>query len=592
MKPKVMLIILFVCVTQLYPQQNNPEITLEELSEHVYFLASEELEGRKPGTEGGMKAAKYIKDNLKGSGLFPLYENGFQYFDVLASIEYGTNNKLSFNNFEGELSKNFAPLAFSKDTSITAAAIFVGYGFDFEDDSLSWHSYDGIDVTDKWAVVFRGSPDDEGHNSPYTMHSSLRQKTLKARDKGAAGVIFISGNEFDETDELIPITHEKAPTHIGLPVVHVKRNIIDKLLEDYEVTTELLEKQLLETNAPNSFELEVPISISTDVERLQEKTQNVEFMIEGSDPILKDEYIVIGAHYDHLGYGGSGSGSRRPDTNAVHYGADDNASGVASVLEVAEKLYANRSSLKRSVLVYLFGAEEMGLLGSKYLVNNPNIELSKMKHMINLDMVGRLGEDKGLTVGGTGTALGIEDILNRLSEEHSLSIKSSPEGYGPSDHASFYSKDVPVLFFFTGIHEDYHTPADVPEKLNYDGMKSINDMVYDLIVELANLDEALAYQEAGPKTRETSRRRFKVTLGIMPDVSGSGVKGLTADAVMEGRPADLAGMKKGDVIVAMEGKPVNDIYEYMSRLSEFKPGQRISVDVMRDGEKVVLIVDL
>jgi Zn-dependent M28 family amino/carboxypeptidase len=325
---------------------------------------------------------------------------------------------------------------------------------------------------------------------------------------------------------------------------------------------------------------------------LQKKTQNVEFMIEGSDPILKGEYIVIGAHYDHLGYGGSGSGSRRPDTNAIHYGADDNASGVSSVLEIAEKLYAYKSALKRSVLVYLFGAEEMGLLGSKHLVNNPNIELSKMKHMINLDMVGRLGEDKGLTVGGTGTAAGIEDILNKLSEGHNLNIKTSPEGYGPSDHASFYSKDVPVLFFFTGIHEDYHTPADVPGKINYEGMKSINNMVYDLVVELANLDEALAYQEAGPKTRETSRRKFKVTLGIMPDVSGSGVKGLTADAVMEGRPADLAGMKKGDVIVAMEGKPVNDIYEYMSRLSEFKPGQRISVDVMRDGEKVVLIVDL
>ncbi len=592
MKIKFALFFILAAYIQLFSQQNNPEITLEELSEHLFYLASEELEGRKPGTTGGMKAAEYIKDNLEANGLVPLSENGFQYFDVLASIEYGSDNKLSFVNYEGTLSEDFAPLAFSKDTSITTSAVFVGYGFDFDGDSISWHSYDGVDVSDKWAIIFRGSPDDEGHNSPYTMHSSLRQKTLKARDKGAAGVIFISGKEFDETDELIPITHEKAPTHIGLPVINVKRSVIDKLVEKFEVTTDLLEKQLIETTAPNSFEIEEPISISTDVERLQEKTQNVEFLIEGSDPILKDEYIVIGAHYDHLGYGGSGSGSRRPDTNAIHFGADDNASGVSSVLEIAEKLSANNSSLKRSVLVYLFGAEEMGLLGSKHLVNNPNIDLSKMKHMVNLDMVGRLGDDKGLTVGGTGTAAGIEEILNRLSENHSLSIKSSPEGYGPSDHASFYSKDVPVLFFFTGIHEDYHTPADVPEKINYEGMKSINNMVYDLVVELANLDEALVYQEAGPKTRESSRRKFKVTLGIMPDVSGSGVKGLTADAVMEGRPADLAGMKKGDVIVAMEGKPVNDIYEYMSRLSEFKPGQRISVDVMRDGEKVVLIVDL
>jgi aminopeptidase YwaD len=301
MKMKFALIILFVFVSQLFPQQNNVEITLEELSEHLFYLASEELEGRKPGTEGGSKAAKYIKDNLQNSGLIPLSEKGFQYFEVLTSIEYGSDNKLSFLNYDGELNKDFVPLAFSKDTSITSTAVFVGYGFDFEGDSISWHSYEGVDVADKWAIIFRGSPDDDGHNSPYTMYSSLRQKTLKARDKGAAGVIFISGKEFDDTDELIPITHEKAPTHIGLPVIHVKRSKIDKLLEKFEVTTVLLEKQLIETTAPNSFEIEEPITISTDVERLQNKTQNVEFMIEGSDPILKDEYIVIGAHYDHLG---------------------------------------------------------------------------------------------------------------------------------------------------------------------------------------------------------------------------------------------------------------------------------------------------
>ncbi len=258
-----------------------------------------------------------------------------------------------------------------------------------------------------------------------------------------------------------------------------------------------------------------------------------------------------------------------------------------------EKLASQKKELNRSVLVILFGAEEMGTLGSKYFTNNPLVDLTKIKLMFNLDMVGRLDkESQSLTVGGTGTAIGLGTMVENQAKAHQLKVKLSPEGYGPSDHASFYAKDIPVLMFFTGVHDDYHTPNDDVEFINFEGEKAVADYIFDLIFEMANLTESLTFQEAGPKTQPTECGRFKVTLGVMPDHAATGIKGMRVELVIKDRPADRAGMKKGDIIVAMEGKPVNDIYEYMSRLSDFKTGQRISVEVLRDGKKEILIVEL
>jgi aminopeptidase YwaD len=322
-------------------------------------------------------------------------------------------------------------------------------------------------------------------------------------------------------------------------------------------------------------------------------TSNVVAEIRGTDPVLKNEYLVIGAHYDHLGMGGPGSGSRQPDTIAVHNGADDNASGVAAVLELAEALEAERKSLKRSVLFVLFTAEEMGTLGSKYFVDNPIVSIKQIKYMINLDMVGRMKTDeKAISIGGTGTAIGMEELLNKFAAGRDFTVKMNPEGYGPSDHASFYSKDIPVLFFMAGMHEDYHTPRDDANRLNYGGEKAIADYILDVARELDNRTDAMAFKEAGPKTQPQGGRRFKVTFGIMPDFTSSNVKGVRAEVVMPNRPASRAGMKKGDIIVSIEGKPVNDIYEYMHRLGELRVGDRVSVEVLRDGKKEILIVEL
>nr|MCS5641090.1 M20/M25/M40 family metallo-hydrolase [Candidatus Neomarinimicrobiota bacterium] len=435
-------------------------------------------------------------------------------------------------------------------------------------------------------------PEDNPHGI-FSEHNSLRKKTLVARDHGAAGILFLSGPEFDETDELIPLVYDQSQSGSAIHAIHIKRSVANRIIKESGYTISQLEQRLISDRKPVSFIVQEEITASTDLVKQTVTTQNIAGILYGSDPRLKGEMIVIGAHYDHLGFGGAHSGSRRPDTLAIHNGADDNASGVAAILEIIEKLKAEQTKLKRSILFLSFGAEEMGLLGSKYFVNNPLVDLEKIKLMFNLDMVGRLDSTtKAITVGGTGTAVGLSDLVQRFAEGEDLNVKLSSEGYGPSDHTSFYVENIPVLFFFTGVHEDYHTPEDDVEKINLSGEILVAEFVHDLIIEAANVPESLVYQEAGPKEQPSGRRRFKVTLGIMPDYSSEEGEGLRVDGVINNKPAKRAGMEKGDVIVAMDGKPVKNIYDYMYRLEECKPGQRINVDVLRNGKKITLVVDL
>lgn len=588
------IMILLILTISINAQSNaSEEIEIKELKEHIGYLASDELEGRKPGTEGIEKAADYIVEQLELLDVKPIGDDYFQSFEIVKDLKAGDNNSLAFGDFEGELGANYTPSPISSSAELKADVVFAGYGFQIDEDSLKWNDYEGIEVESNWVMILRGSPSSSGDSDSFEDYSSLRKKVLTARDNKAGGVIFVSGKEYDEADELMEISYNSRETDAGLPIVHVKRSVADQMLANKKVTIEDLEKQLAAEKSQKSFSLDLTADISTDIIKITEETKNVIALLEGSDPALKNEYVVIGAHYDHLGYGGPGSGSRKPDTVAVHNGADDNASGTTAAIEIFERLAAHRDELKRSVIFMAFSAEEMGLLGSKQFTNNPLVELNKIKFMINLDMVGRLHpEEKDVTIGGVGTAVGLEDMIMTYADFTDLNIKTSKEGYGPSDHASFYAKDIPVMFVFTGIHEDYHTPADDPNTINYEGEKQVADFIYSIALEIINAPEALVYQEAGPKESMSRGKRFKVTLGIMPDVAGGSGNGVTADAVIEGRPAYFAGMKKGDRIVALDGKEVKDIYDYMNRLSSFKQGQRINVDVMRDDKIVILIVDL
>jgi hypothetical protein len=290
--------------------------------------------------------------------------------------------------------------------------------------------------------------------------------------------------------------------------------------------------------------------------------------------------------------GGKASGSRMPDTNAVHYGADDNASGVAVVLELAEFFAAN--PLQRSMLFVAFGAEEMGLLGSQYFIDNPPVDKEKMVCMLNFDMVGRLNSGgNNLNISGTGTATEFDSILTIHSKRASFQLSRNKDGYGASDHAMFYAQEIPVLAFFTGIHTDYHTPFDNIEKIDVEGTKVVSDFAVSIIKSIDNLPSPPAYQNTcdAPKRGKHSRK-FKVTLGIIPDFADNGGKGMSVTAVKKGEAADRGGMQNGDIITAVNGNTVSNIYDYMHQLEKLRSGETAIVEVLRGEEKIVLLIQL
>jgi aminopeptidase-like protein len=290
--------------------------------------------------------------------------------------------------------------------------------------------------------------------------------------------------------------------------------------------------------------------------------------------------------------GGENSSSRRRDTIAVHNGADDNASGVAAVLEIAEKIYSQKDDLSKNFKFVLFGAEEMGLLGSKYFVENSNIDSSSVTAMLNLDMVGRMKPDSSIQIGGTGTSLETKEIINEINNEFGFKIAMSDAGYGPSDHAAFYAKDIPVFFISSGAHSEYHTPDDDLDALNIEGIQMIANYTSEIATHISQRSEGLTYQESGPKSNPGGGRRYKVALGIMPDFTSTENNGLGVDFVSPGKPGHNGGMKKGDLIVAIDGKPIKNIHEYMFRMSKHNVGDRITVTVQREENEEVLIIQL
>jgi len=287
--------------------------------------------------------------------------------------------------------------------------------------------------------------------------------------------------------------------------------------------------------------------------------------------------IIIGAHYDHLGMGGESSLHR--DGAAIHNGADDNASGVAVMLQLADSL-SNSLDKNNNYLFMAFSGEEIGLLGSNYFAKNPTVDLAQVNYMINMDMVGRLREDKTLSVSGTGTSPIWSQVLNASNPGFKLVLKES--GVGPSDHTSFYLQDLPVLHFFTGQHEDYHKPTDDADKLNYEGMQMITGYITSVISELDD-DPKLTFKKTKNESEEVPR--FKVALGVVPDYLFDG-KGMRIDGVSEDRPAQKAGLLKGDIVIQLGDSTVVDMMSYMRALSTFEEGNSTKVIVDRKGEKI------
>jgi aminopeptidase YwaD len=569
----------------------NKNVITRELMAHIKYLSSDSLKGRLTGSPGDSLAADYIRSKLTSYGLVPLKDDGLQRYKVTDKIIEGKNNSLTINKVDYIVDKDFMPFSFSEIASLEAEVVFAGYGFNINTDSLKWKDYEKLNVKGKWVLILRGDPEPENSMSKFASFGGDRDKALIAKDMGAAGVIFVSGEGIDKEDNFEPLV--KGEFSVGIPVFRVKRALADVVLSKSGKKISELEKKLNKTRRPAGFSTGVVVSGKAEVIQERVTTRNVVMLLPGEDNKLKDEYIILGAHFDHLGMGGRGSSSRVPDTIGVHHGADDNASGVAMMLELAEKFAAAKGSHKRSMVFISFSGEEEGLFGSKYFTDNPEVDLSKVDLMINMDMVGRLNENKDLQIGGIGTANGLKEKAISRCDTNLLRLAFTEAGSGPSDHSSFYAKDIPVLFITTGAHGDYHTPSDTWNKINYDGMVVVSDLVYKLASDIACDSTRLHFKEAGPKTEVTrSYRRRGVTFGIMPDFAGVVKNGLRADLVTPGGPAANGGMKKGDIITSVDGKKVNNIQDYMFRLNQLKKGQTVSVEILRNNKKEVLIIQL
>ncbi|MEI7422747.1 MAG: M20/M25/M40 family metallo-hydrolase [Prolixibacteraceae bacterium] len=567
--------------------QYQPKITGKEIYTTISKLASPEFQGRKPGLPGDSLAARYILEKFRKSGIKLLYNKGYQPVKLITGFKFGSENHLSSAQQSFRLSDDFEPLFFSANKSFSGSLAVAGYGLTVSTDSLKWDEYLDIKADNHWVMIFDGIPAHLQQSRDAKRFGDLRTKVLNAIDHHAGGILIVTA-DFTTKGAAKTVMFDKNSVPYSVPILKISQKTADQILNK-QLTYSEIDNKIKADQRPYSRLLNIEVKGEASVLPKITITQNIVGYLPGSDSRLSEEIVVVGAHYDHLGFGGQGSGSRMPDTVAVHPGADDNASGVAAVIELAQK-FSHEKNNKRPILFVAFTAEEFGLIGSKALVDEPPFSLKKADAMFNFDMVGRLDSAKELTVGGVGTALETKALVDSLIK--GFSVKISKEGYGPSDHASFYGIDIPVIYFTSGVHDQYHTPRDTYDRINIAGETMIVENAYSLIKEVANRSKKLTYQESGPKVGNSSRTDLKVTLGIIPDFAGSEKEGMRIDGVTPGKPASKAGLLKGDIIIAIDGKKVGSIYDYMARMKAYSPGQIISVDIMRGDTKKVFLVTL
>lgn len=590
---KFIIITTILCQSIFTQSGTESEITSDEIEEHITFFASDELKGRYTGTEECLKAADYIESEFKSLGLVPFFDNSFiQEFPFIADVELTADNQVEFisgsKSFNPKLLDEFITLSFSGDVKVEGKLVFAGYGISAPD--IDYDDYKDIDVTDKIVLVLRDHPEMNVPHSKFDHHSPLRRKAMVARENGAVAIIFVNSyNPHKDEDELINLSYDQAGSMKDFAVINIKRSFVEKLFETRVLSLKEYQDKIVETKSPASFLFDdINTSISTEVNEIEVDSWNVAGYIEGNDTRLKNQYIIIGAHYDHLGMGENNSLYSGEELQ-IHNGADDNASGTAGVLELAEKFSVLKNKLKRSIVFVTFSGEEEGLLGSAYFADNLPVSTDSIAIMINMDMIGRLNDDNSLIVYGTGTSSNVKDLLNEYNE-FEFDLTFNDEGFGRSDHSSFYAKKIPVLFFFTGTHEDYHKPSDDTEKINFDGEEQILKYIYNVVVDIDNNNTKPDYLIV--KRKDSGKiSGIKVKVGTIPDFAGN-VDGYKLSGVSEGGPAQLAGLTGGDIIIKFGDKKISNIYDFTYALGDYVPGDTVEVVIMRGEEKITLQVEL
>lgn len=608
MKIKNLIVILIVLFsTNIVFSQNDIDkvrsnnITKEEVYEHIKYLSSDKLEGRFPGTQGDVLARQYISKEFAKYGLVPKGDSAYiQRFDMNNGVKMGKANVTKFYTDKGTIditANDFTPLGLSASGTAKGELVFAGYGIHSPNlDYSDFKDMNGnmVNVEGKVIVIMNYTPTTMNlQNDKFSSFEKLRTKIASFKELNPAGVIIITppiNSTSSNEDLLMEVGFDYVTQNAGLPVINMKRGIIETFLTQRGYDLGKMQGDINDNLRPNCLVLKgIEAEFDVDLEKDVAKTGNVIGYLEGSDPVLKNEVIVIGAHFDHLGYGGPNSMYRGKE-KLIHHGADDNASGTAGVMELAQKFASEKGKLKRSILFMCFTGEEEGLIGSTYFTNSADFKKYNIVAMINMDMVGRLKDDK-LILNGTGTSTYWVPEIEKLNKTYNFKTSYSPDGFGPSDYSSFYGKNLPVLMFFTDLHEDYHKPSDTYDKINSAGEEKVLKMVYEMAADLDTRADKPDFVKVTGKDDEKKgdRKAVRVYVGTVPDFSYTDA-GYKISGVQAGSPAEKAGILAGDIMIKFGEREINNLYDYTAALGEYKPGQEVEVVVKRGEENVTVKV--
>ncbi len=573
------------------------EIRAEDLRRQVSFLASPELEGRLTGSPGARRAADYIAEHLRAAGIQPVSgDDFFQEFEYTAGTRLARGNALRVGEQEFAADRDFRPLAFSDNGTISGPVVFAGYGLRVpEGGQAAYDSYAGLDVSNKVVLALRYVPEDVSpeRRQELNRYAGLRYKAMIARDLGARAILFVTGPNSPGAGELAPLGSDSAAAGSAILAATVTTNVAAALLEGSGRDLAALQSGL-DSESPHAeggFTVSnCVVHLSVALEKVRQTDRNVLGWIPPSPGTR--EVVMLGAHYDHLGHGeASGAFNLKGEEGRICPGADDNASGVSLLLEVAAELAAESAQTtapRRGVVFAFWSGEEMGLLGSSHFADHPLVPLSNVVAYLNFDMVGRM-RDNRLILQGVGSSSGWRRMLERRNVAAGFNLALHEDPFLPTDSTAFYPKGVPILAFFTGSHEDYHRPTDVPEKIDYEGLERIARFARRLVDDLRATDTRPDYVEVVRSGGGGSRESLRAYLGTIPDYATE-VEGVKFSGVRSGSPADQAGIRGGDVLVEFAGRRIANIYDYTYALDAVKIGEPVRVVVVREGRRVELEV--
>jgi len=560
---------------------------------YVKFLAAPEMRGRASGSPELEKAASFIRDRFRSMNLKPLVADSFyQDFEVTASARLGTQNKMSYSSGRHKsklnVQEDFVPLNLSSTGRISGEVVFAGYGITAPE--YNYDDYAGVDAKDKIVLVLRHEPqefDDKSvfEGKVYTVHAQIFSKAVNAKMHGAKAVLMINDAAAhpNDTDQLDKFGTTAGPANAGIEFAQLKAEVADKWLSLAGKNLAAIEASIDKDLHPQSLALPASLTLDLDIDIKREiKTvHNVGAYLPGET----SEYAIIGAHYDHLGLGEQFSLAPSM-AGTVHPGADDNASGTAGVLELAQ-WFSKQPKRQRGILFLTFAGEELGLLGSSYYANHPALPLENAVAMINMDMIGRVRDHK-VYVGGVGTGTSFAALLKDATARHEFQTDITERGgYGSSDHTSFTAKHVPVLFFFSGLHADYHKPSDTWDKIDATSAVRLLDLIADVTDHLtdgsprAQFVRVVEAQPAGEVASHTGTvSGYGPDFGSIPDFTEI-PNGVRFADIRPGSPAAKAGLKAGDILTEFDGKPIQNLYDFTYALRAKKPGQEVLVKVLR-----------